>query len=77
MGLRAGIACDLTNGCDFRIAAQREKALQYVREEKPWLVIGSPMCTMCSVLQNLSPWTSEKQRKWCEAVEHMQFICDI
>ena len=35
MGLRAGIACDLTNGWDFRIAAQRENAIQYVREEKP------------------------------------------
>ena len=48
MGSRAGIACDLTNGWDFRIAAQREKALQYVKDERPWLVIGTP-CALCLV----------------------------
>ena len=66
-GLSAGAAFDLTTGWDFRLERDRNLAKEYVRTHKPKLVIGSPMCTMFSVLQRLSPWTEEKQRRWCEA----------
>ena len=62
-GLRVGEAVDIT-GWDFRDAKQRNRAWKYLEEMKPALLIGSPMCTMFSTLQNMSPNTEEKMRKW-------------
>ena len=76
-GLTPGMAFDLTIGWDFRRKEDRQKAMDYVKEKKPKLVIGSPMCTMFSALQNLSKWTEEKQIKWCEAKEHIKFMVEI
>ena len=44
---------------------------------KPKLIIGSPMCTMFSNLQALSGWSDEKQRRWCDAKEHVNFMVKI
>ena len=44
IGLKAGLAMDLTNGWDFRVSRHREAAERYIREVKPWLLIGSPEC---------------------------------
>ena len=77
LGLRVGEAMDLTNGWDFRKSEHREKARQYRRERKPKLLVGSPMCTMFCLLQNLSPWTQEKQRRWVEAKMHMDFMMEM
>ena len=76
-GLRPGAAMDLTNGWDFRRADHRQKAREYQQKYKPRVVIGSPMCTMFSALQNLSPWTLEKERRWTEAREHIKFMMEI
>ena len=76
-GLKPGKAMDLTTGWDFRRKDHRDMALQYVREDKPWLLIGSPMCTMFSALQNLSEWNEEKQKKWGEAREHIRFVVQL
>ena len=54
IGLNDGLAMDLTNGWDFRNLVDRELAEKYIDENEPWLVIGSPMCKMFSVLQNLN-----------------------
>ena len=62
---------------DFRRKEDRQKVIDYVKEKKPKLVIGSPMCIMFSALQNLSKWTEEKQIKWCEAQEHIKFMTEI
>ena len=35
-----GLACDLTNGWDFRIARHRDLVRQHVKTAKPMLVIG-------------------------------------
>ena len=77
IGLRAGLAMDLTNGWDFRIAKHREAAERYVREVKPWLLIGSPECRMFSTLQNLSKQTAKKQADREEAEEHLKFVCKL
>ena len=55
----------------------RARARKYVEENKPKLLIGSPMCTMFSTLRNLSKWNEEKQRKWVEARVHIQFVCEL
>eukprot|EP00973_Karenia_brevis_P061083 8493537-Karenia_brevis.AAC.1 len=72
-----GWACDLTNGWDFRIASHRETVREHIKRDKPLLVIGSPMCTMFSSLQNLSGWSDLKQRRWEEAVRHIEFMAEI
>ena len=76
-GLRPGDAFDLTTGWDFRNQKDRDLVLKYIDDYKPRLIIGSPMCTMFSALQRLSPWTHEKNRRWCEAREHIKFIVQI
>ena len=76
-GLKPGEAMDLTTGWDFRSRAQRDRAWQYLEEKKPKLLIGSPMCTLFSQLQNLSGWGPDKQERWVEAVGHMRFVIDL
>ena len=76
-GLNAGESMDLTTGWDFRLRADRKRAMQYVRKYRPKLVIGSPVCAMFDSLQNLRPWNPEKQQKWIEAVDHMDFVVKL
>ena len=52
-GLQPGWSMDLTNGWDFRQKEDRERAKKYVEEEKPLLLIGSPMCTYFSNMVHL------------------------
>ena len=53
MGFRGGLSFDLTNGWNFNVEEDCEEAWQYITTKKPRLVIGSPMCTMFSALQNM------------------------
>ena len=59
-GLKEGFALDLSvcdedgNPWDFDVPEMRERAKALVREMKPSLLIGSPMCTAFSVLQFLN-----------------------
>ena len=52
MGVRPGWAMDLMTGFDFTKPQDQARALKYVKESNPMLVIGSPECTMLSSLQN-------------------------
>ena len=54
MGLLVGQSMDLTTGLDLTLSRHRNAAREYLRRAKPKLVIGSPMCTMFSSLQNLT-----------------------
>ena len=76
-GLKPGEAMDITTGWDFRNQEDRERALRYVKEEKPLVVIGSPMCRMFSRLQKLSEWNEKKEEQWIEAKEHIRFVVEI
>ena len=40
------------------------RAEEYIQTYKPLLIIGSPMCTMCSIFQNLNEWGNDKQEKY-------------
>ena len=59
---------------DFEKQADREAAEKHVRVMKPRFLIGSPVCTMFSALQNLRRWTWGKERRWLKAVEHIEFM---
>ena len=76
-GLKAGEAMDLTTGWDFSTEEHKRKALRYIEEHKPKLIIGSPMCTMFSPLQRMTRWTEEKQRRWREDRRHLQFMAQV
>ena len=61
VGLGRGFALDLTavdpedgKPWDFDSPAKRDKALKLLQKERPMLLIGSPMCTAFSRLQELS-----------------------
>ena len=53
-GLRAGSSFDLTNVWEFNIAEHTRKAWSNVKDESPYLLIGSPPCTYFRMLQELN-----------------------
>eukprot|EP00972_Heterocapsa_arctica_P028471 4187953-Heterocapsa_arctica.AAC.1 len=60
LGIKPGFALDLIildefgNRWDFDVPAQRQRAMEKIRTEKPQLLIGSPMCTAFSCIQALN-----------------------
>ena len=75
-GLKAGWSVDLLNGTDLGKKSEREKVERYQKQEKPLLLVGSPMCTMFSILQAMSGWGWRKQKKWEEDVGHLYWAID-
>ena len=53
-GLVAGTSMDLTTGWDFNRDDHKKAAWKRIRDESPYLLIGSPPCTFFSILQELS-----------------------
>ena len=81
-GLIGGLSMDLTIGYDFNKFEGRQRAWRHVQDDKPLVLIGSPMCTMFSQLQRLN-WghgaerDAEMQRKFDNVVGHMEFVCSL
>ena len=63
-GLSPGCPLDLTNGYGFDKAADRERALEMIRQDKPHTVIGSPPCTYFSALQELNECLYKDDPVW-------------
>ena len=61
-GMETGLSLDLITGWNFDKKEDRDLAEKYVRDYKPLFVIGSPMCTMFSTLQNLNKYKNEEQK---------------
>ena len=82
-GLVAGSSLDLTNGWDFTKPKHKRAAWKKVKAEDPYLIIGSPPCTLFSLLQELninnnknkSGWMDEFNRRKVEAIEPIDFCC--
>ena len=80
-GLVPGASMDLTNGYDFTKPEDRRRAWSEIKKTEPFLIIGSPPCTMFSNLQELnkhmhrddSLWMERLEREKAKAVEHLQF----
>ena len=86
--LTPGLAFDITvndpddgQPWDFNVRAKREKAREILRKQRPYLIIGSPMCTAFSSWQYLNEARlghSEKARKAKRnAIEHMKFAASL
>ena len=54
MNLAPGSAMDLTNGFYFSKHVDQLRAWEVIKREAPYLIIGSPMCTLFSLLQDLN-----------------------
>ena len=88
MGLKGGISMDITTHdprgrpWDFDLLEMRNQAIRHIMEEKPLLLIGSPMCTMFSQLQSMN-WGKSSERDavmyqdWKKAVRHMEFVSKL
>ena len=63
-GLRPGSSLDLTNGWNFSKSEHRRRALLKIKEEDPYCVIGSPPCTMFSMLQELTKAVKKDDPEW-------------
>ena len=83
-----GFAYDLTvldpddgQPWDFSLASKREKARAKVREQKPYVLIGSPMCTHFSTWQRLNEAKSRDvqamRRAKAEATVHIDFVASL
>ena len=84
-GLVAGSSFDLTNGWDFCREDHKRMAWKRIREESPYLLIGSPPCTYFSMLQELNvavhghkpEWKAKFEEAKRKAITHIEFCCSL
>ena len=66
---------------DFNSAKAREKARAALRHQKPYLIIGSPMCTAFCTWQALNYARSSDKaamdRAYAKATVHMEFVASL
>ena len=81
-----GFALDLTTVNDkgepwnFDLKVMRDEALRRVREEKPLLLVGSPMCTAFSTWQRINNLIRDPQvvqREMRDALVHLRFCVEL
>ena len=81
MGLKGVLSLDLTNEWNFNLEENRQGVWDYIVKHKSLVVIGSPMCTMFSTLQNMRNISSEGDAKYNSnynnALEHLKFCINI
>ena len=68
-GFRAGSSFYLSNGWDFNIVEHRRKAWSKIKDESPYLSIGSPPCTYFIVLQELNAAVHAHKPEWMAKVD--------
>ena len=83
MGLTPGESMDIKTGWDFGKPSDRERAVEYIKMNKPFWVVGSPPCKLFSVIQRLNKrvhgreWTERFLERKKEAVTHLEFCVAI
>ena len=78
-----GSSMEFLAGWDFTKIKHRTAAWKQVKTEDPYVIVGSPPCTMASLFQELSiannqpkeGWMEEFERKKAEAINHIIFCC--
>ena len=68
--LTPGCSLVLTNGHDFNKAADRERAWEIIKRDKPHTVIGSPPCTYFSALQELNKCLYKDDPVWMDQYDN-------
>ena len=86
LGAIPGVSLDLTgkdeqgNPWDFNLKEQREKAERLIDEQRPLLLIGTPMCTAFSNIQNLNKARRDPEivrRELIKACIHFNWCCHL
>ena len=87
MRLSPGMAFDLTQNdpedgqpWDFNVLEKAEKAKKWIQNHKPLLLIGSPMCSAFSQIQNInfSRMSPEDVDRVIEyGTRHLEFCIDL
>ena len=85
-GLLAGTSFDITMNdetgmpWDFDMPSQRQRCRERIEKEKPKLLVGSPMCTAFSIIQNLNRKRMGEKR-WKEMIaygtRHLLFVIEL
>ena len=68
---------DLTTGWDFNLAEHRRQAEEYVDNERPFVLIGSPPCVAFSQLQTFVKESERKANQLAEGIRHMEFVAKL
>ena len=85
-GLRGGWSLDLNHDdpitgtkWDLSLPNVQQKVLKMIREEKPQMIIGSPPCSLFSILQNGNPNNGSKEllEEYEKAKENVRFCIKI
>ena len=85
-GLEPGLALDLSvldensEPWDFDIKEKRDKAELLLDQQRPLLLVGSPMCTAFSRLLALSESKRDPvvvARLYTQAMVHLEFVCRL
>ena len=85
-GPTPGLALDLSTTNDkgerwyFDKKEKRDEAERLLDEERPLLLIGSPMCTAFSRLLAISAAKRDPadiKRQWDKAIVHLEFCCRL
>ena len=82
-GLIPGESMDLLTGWDFSKQADRQRAIEHIRTKRPFLVVGSPPCTLFSILQGLNKhklgagWEAKFEQRKKGAIKHIEFCAAI
>ena len=72
----------MVTGWDFSKYEHRRQALDIMRKDKPWLVVGSPPCTVFSMIQHLNmhiqneDWREKFEIRKAQAIKHLRF-CSV
>ena len=64
--MKPGSSMDLTNGYGFTTPEARKRAWAKIKEEDSFLMIGSPPCTLFSLLQELNIVVNGNKKGWME-----------
>ena len=60
VALIPGDSMDLLTGWDFRKSADRRRAIDNIKTQRPFVIVGSPPCTLFSILQFSTSTSSDR-----------------
>ncbi|MDP7560817.1 MAG: hypothetical protein QF745_09785, partial [Planctomycetota bacterium] len=76
-GISPGFAMDIRTGFDFELEDARAEARARLREEKPSLLIGSPICGPWSQMNNINKDSENMRAHRKRAVKHLRFTLEM
>ena len=72
MELTPGLAFDISHGWDLDNPENVQRLWQYLKQERPMLIVGSPECKACSRLQNLNRGSPNYEATLDRGIRHLR-----